>query len=136
MPTGGVLTGERELSNVGVGCQHFAHGLRVIRVVADLGGEVEGDREAHRSLREEIKVSLVRFARGPETRILPHGPKAGTVSTRMDSPGEGEGAWRRNVVRWGARGRRSGEAGRREEVRLTVLIFCRWHVVSFERPGR
>jgi hypothetical protein len=49
---------------------HFAHGVRVVGVVADLRGQVEGYGKPHGALREQISVALVRLAspcRNPRT---------------------------------------------------------------------
>ena len=53
----------------------LARGQRVVRVVADLGRQVEGDAEAAHALGQQVAVALVGFRRGPEPGVLPHRPE-------------------------------------------------------------
>ena len=56
------------------GLADFAFGQRMIAVVADLRGQVEGDAESHDPLAEQIMIAGIAFLGGAETRILPHRP--------------------------------------------------------------
>ena len=55
---------------------------RVVGVVADLGREVEGDREAGRTAREQVAIAPVRFLGRGVSGVLPHGPEARAVARR------------------------------------------------------
>ncbi len=62
------------------------HGI--VRVVADLGGQVEGDRESRLPLLQQELVALVRLRRRAETGVLPHRPQATAVHVLVDAARE------------------------------------------------
>ena len=70
----------------------FAARLRRVRIVAELGRQIEGDREAGLSAFEEIAVALVRFRGGRETGVLAHRPEPPAVHRRIDAACE----WKRS----------------------------------------
>ena len=76
------IDGDTDLSDL-------AHGHGVVGVVADLGGQVEGDGEAGLALVEEVAVALVGLLGGAEAGILAHGPEAPAVHRGLDATGEG-----------------------------------------------
>ena len=63
---------------------------RVVRVVADLRRQVEGDAESGHALGEQVAVAAVRLGGGPESGVLPHRPGPAAVHRRLDAAGEGE----------------------------------------------
>ena len=67
---------------------HLALRLRGVRVVAHLGRQVEGDREAGLALLQEVAEALVRLDGGREAGVLAHRPEAASVHRRLDAPGE------------------------------------------------
>src|SRR5690606_20593870 len=69
---------------------HFALRHHVVGVVADLGGQVEGDREARLPLLQEEFVAAVGLLRVGEAGVLAHGPEAAAVHGGLDAAGEGE----------------------------------------------
>ena len=66
----------------------FAGRERVIRVVAHLRRQIEGDAQAADALREQIAVARVRFGRRSEPGVLPHRPQPAAVHRRLDAAGE------------------------------------------------
>ena len=72
-------------------------GQRVVRVVAHLRRQVEGDAQAGDALCEQIAVAPVRLRRGPEPRVLPHRPQPAPVHRRLDAAREREGAGKAEV---------------------------------------
>ena len=72
----------------------FAAGGRSVRVVADLGGQVEGDGEAGRALFQEIAVAAVRLRGAGVAGVLAHGPQPLAVHVLVEPAGEGELAGR------------------------------------------
>ena len=70
----------------------FSLGQRMVRVVAHLGRQVEGDAEAGDALCEKVPIPPVGFRRRPEPRVLPHRPEAAAVHRGLDAAGEGERA--------------------------------------------
>ena len=62
----------------------------MVRVVADLSGEVEGDAEAADSLGEKVAVTPVGFGGVGESRVLTHGPGAAPVHVRLDAASKWE----------------------------------------------
>ena len=87
---------------------------RVVGVVADLGRQVEGDREAGRALREQVAVAAVRFRGVGEAGVLAHRPAAGRGShLAVEAAREGEGAGRAD--RCGVDGGDVGRAVTRRE---------------------
>src|SRR5688572_9219369 len=61
----------------------------MIAIIANLGGEVEGHREASYALGEEEVVAAVAFFGGGETGVLAHGPELVSVHGRVYAAGEG-----------------------------------------------
>ena len=61
-----------------------------VGVVAHLGGQVEGNREARGAGRYQLVVALVGLSRGGEARVLAHGPRPARVHGRVDAAGERE----------------------------------------------
>jgi hypothetical protein len=61
-----------------------------VRVVADLGGEVEGHREAGGPVGEQEFVTAVGLFRVAHAGVLAHGPEAVAVHAGLDAAGEGE----------------------------------------------
>ena len=60
----------------------------MIGVVADLGGEVEGDGEPGLSLLKEVVVAAVALVGGAKAGVLAHGPEAAAVHVRLHAAGE------------------------------------------------
>ena len=73
----------------------LAVGHGVVRVIADLGGQVEGDREPGLALVEQVAVALVGFRRCAEACVLAHGPQAAAIHVFVDAPRVWECARRR-----------------------------------------
>ncbi len=67
----------------------LAQGDGVIGVIADLGGQVEGHREAGLPLVEQVAVAAVGFFGGGVPGVLAHGPQAGAVHGWVDAAGVG-----------------------------------------------
>ena len=63
----------------------LAHGG--VRVVAHLGRQVKGHREAGLAGGEQVFVALVGFLGGAETGVLAHGPEAAAVHGRLHAAG-------------------------------------------------
>src|SRR5215470_6466135 len=61
---------------------------RMIRVEADLRGEIERDGEAGLALAEEIAIALVGFDSGAKAGVLAHGPEAAAVHRRVNAAGK------------------------------------------------
>ena len=78
----------------------LAFGLGRVRVVAHLGRQVEGDREAGLALLEQVAEALVGLLGGGEAGVLAHRPEAAAVHRRLDAAGE-------RVLARAARGPRS-----------------------------
>ena len=68
----------------------FARGERMVRVVAHLRRQIEGDAQAADALREQIAVARVRFGGGAEPGVLPHRPQPAAVHRRLDAARERE----------------------------------------------
>ena len=68
----------------------FAGGQRMVRVVAHLRRQIEGDAQAADALREQIPVARVGFRRRAEAGVLPHRPQPAAVHGRLDAAGERE----------------------------------------------
>jgi hypothetical protein len=64
--------------------------LRVVGVVAALGGQVERDDQAGAALIEEVAVTPIGFLGGAEPRVLPEGPQPAPVPGGKVAPGERE----------------------------------------------
>ena len=67
---------------------HLAHRDRVIGVIADLGGQVEGHRKAGLALLQQVAVAPVGFFGGGVAGILAHGPEAAAVHGGLHAAGE------------------------------------------------
>ena len=76
------VDGDAYLANLGLR-------QRVVGVVADLGGQVEGDGEAGLALREEELEALVRLLRRAEAGILAHAPEPAAIHRGLHASGEG-----------------------------------------------
>ena len=90
----------------------LAAGRRGVRVVADLGGQVEGDGEAGRPLVEQVTVAAVRLPGAGVAGVLAHRPQPLAVHVPVEAPGEGERAGRRGaagVVAGVVRGEEGGQ---------------------------
>ena len=61
----------------------LAEGARVVGVVAELGRQVERDREAGLAAIEEVAVARVRLLRGGEAGVLPDRPRPPAVHVRV-----------------------------------------------------
>ena len=59
----------------------------MIGVEADLGGEVEGDREPRLTLAEQVAEAPVGLGRAPEAGVLPEGPEPPAIHRRLDASG-------------------------------------------------
>ena len=68
----------------------LALGLDGVGVVAHLGRQVEGHREAGLALLEQVAEALVGVGRGREAGVLAHRPEAAAIHRRLDAAGEGE----------------------------------------------
>ena len=68
---------------------HLALHHGIVGVVADLGGQVEGDGEAGLPLGEQVLVPLVRLLGGAEAGVLAHGPEPAAIHGGLDTPGVG-----------------------------------------------
>ena len=82
----------------------LAAGHRIVGVVADLGGEVEGHRQTGRPLLEQVAVAAVGLRGAGVAGVLAHGPQAPAVHVRVETAGEREVAGiadRRRVVEAG-----------------------------------
>ena len=78
---------------------------RRVRVVAHLGRQVEGHRQAGLALLEQVAEAPVGLLGGGEAGVLAHRPEAAAVHRRLDAPGERELAGPAEVAR-PRRGRR------------------------------
>ena len=76
---------------------HFAGGKRMIRVVADLRRQIEGDAQPFHPLREQVAIPRVRFGGGAEPRVLSHRPGAATVHRGLDAASKRETPRQTNV---------------------------------------
>ena len=66
---------------------HFALRERVVRVVAHLGRQIEGDAQAVDALGEQIPIAGVGFGGGAEPGVLAHGPQPAAIHGRLDATG-------------------------------------------------
>ena len=69
---------------------HFPLGHRVIRVITDLGGQVESDGQARLPLLQQVAEPAVGVGGGGVAGVLPHGPEAAPVGIGLNAPGVGE----------------------------------------------
>jgi hypothetical protein len=67
---------------------HLAAGERVIGVKADLGGQIEGHREAGLALLKQVTKARVRLERRAVAGVLAHGPEPAAVKRRIDAARE------------------------------------------------
>ena len=63
----------------------FALRQRVVRVVADLGRQVERYRQAGLALPQQILIALVRLFRRTEAGVLAHRPEPAAIHRRLDA---------------------------------------------------
>ena len=94
------------------GAPHLALAERVVRVAAELGGQVERHREAGRAVLDQVVEALVRLLRAGVARVLAHRPLAAAVHVRVDAARVGVLARRAEPLL---------EAGRHVLVRVGVL---------------
>ena len=59
----------------------------MVRVVAHLGRQVEGDAQAADALAQKVVIAPVGLGRGAKTGILAHGPEPAPVHRRLDATG-------------------------------------------------
>ena len=86
---------------------HLAHRHRVIGIVSDLGGQVEGHRKAGLALLEQVAVAVVGFFGAGITGILAHGPETPAVHGGLHAAGKGIFARKTklfHIIRVGVRG--------------------------------
>jgi hypothetical protein len=70
------------------GAADLAVAERVVGVAAELGGQVEGHREAGRAVLDQVAVTLVGVLGGGEAGVLAHGPEPVPVHPLVDAAGE------------------------------------------------
>ena len=70
------------------GAADLAEAQRLIRVAAELGGEVEGHREAGRAVLDQIAIAAIGFLRGRVTGVLAHRPQPVAVHAGVDATRE------------------------------------------------
>src|SRR6202044_2613134 len=118
----------------------FAEGQSVVGVHADLGGEVEGDRESFHTLSQQIPVTLVRFRGAAEPGVLTGGPQAAAIhggiyaAGKREFAGEAEiafGVETRQVLR--GYDRVQGQAGGRGRLLLRGCMRVIFHRTRRER---
>ena len=116
----------------GDGHAHFANLAAsdgIVGVVADLGGQVEGHREAGLALLEQEAVALVGFFGAGVAGVLAHGPEAAAVHAGLDAARVGVFAGEAQllqVIGVGVsrdEGRRQGDAGGGLEGQLALRAF-------------
>jgi len=99
----------------------------VIAVITDLGGQVEGDREAGLALVEQEAVALVGFLGGGVAGVLAHGPEAPAVHGGLDAAREGVLAGEAELLEVAALSRESNtrdiDAGGGLEFRLALGVL-------------
>ena len=89
--------GEQEL-HVGQGVDghadlaHLAFAQGVVRIQADLGGQVEGHAQAGLPLLQQVAVAAVGFLGRAEAGVLAHGPELAAVHGRLHAAGVGVSA--------------------------------------------
>jgi hypothetical protein len=76
----------------------LAGGKFVVRVVAHLGRQIEGDAQPADAVVQEIAVPPVGFGRRPESRVLPHRPQPAAVHGRLNAAGEGKNTGETDVI--------------------------------------
>ncbi|CAB4346808.1 unannotated protein [freshwater metagenome] len=67
----------------------IAHNVGVVRVVPAVGGEIEGDRQAHLAGSEVASIKRVRLFGGRESGVLADRPRAIRVHRRSHATGVG-----------------------------------------------
>ena len=63
----------------------LARRVRIVGVVADLRGQVEGHGEAGRPALEQVAVAAVGLGRAAEAGVLPHGPEPAAVAVGVQA---------------------------------------------------
>src|SRR5262249_43119783 len=76
------------------GAADLAERARVVRVVPELGREVEGDRQAGLATLEQVAVARIRLLRRREPGVLADRPRTPSVHVGIRSAREGELAGR------------------------------------------
>ena len=89
--------------------------MGVVRVVADLGGEVEGDRQSGLALVDQVAVAAVGFLGGGVASVLPHSPQPSPIHGGLD-------AARIRIL-----------AGKTELIEIGVVF--RWKIQPLDRNG-
>ena len=87
---GYLLEQELHIGQRGDGDAHLAHlrqRHRVVRVVADLRRQVEGDGEAGLAVLQQVAVALVGLLRIAEAGVLAHSPEPAAVHGGLDAAG-------------------------------------------------
>ena len=79
------------------GAPDFAHGARIVGVVAELRRQVEGDGETGLAALEQVAEALVRLFRGREAGVLPDRPGPPAVHVRVRPARERELAGRLDI---------------------------------------
>ena len=87
------------------GPPHLPERVRIVGVVAELGREVEGDREAGLPSLEQVAKPLVRLLGGCEPCVLADRPRPAPVHVRIGPPRERKLARRLEVEPRNVRGR-------------------------------
>ena len=87
------------------GSPDLALGERIVRVVAELRGQVEGDRQAGLAALEQIAKPIVRILGGAEARVLTNRPRPSAIHRLVRSA--------RVRIRPGRLGLAAGDVGRR-----------------------
>ena len=64
---------------------------RMVRVVADLRRQVEGDAQPHDACDEQIAIAAIRLGGRSEAGVLAHRPGPAAVHVRLDAAREGKG---------------------------------------------
>ncbi len=71
------------------GAAHLAHAERVVRVAAELRGQVERHRQPGRAVLDQVVEALVRLLGARVAGVLAHRPLAAAVHVRVDPAREG-----------------------------------------------
>ena len=96
----------------------------MVRVVAHLRRQIEGDAQAADALREQIAIARVRLRGRSEAGVLPHRPQPAAVHRRLDAARErefaGEAEFRRRVPA-GEIVRRAYRGGRTDAAHAAIV---------------